>query len=1075
MFNIKILLVDKDKKFLKLAEKNLLEITKDFQISTCTSAEQALEILKGEKYHAVLSEHVLPEMNGLKFLSNLRKKGDNIPFIIFTSESRENEVIKALNLGVNYYIKKDNSKDQFKILVKEIEKLIEKKESFEFLQTSNEKYQLIFSEAKNGIVLINAKTGQIMDGNKEFEKQTGRSIKDLRQLKIWDFRPPEKRELAKKKFIEISNLRRSGSSELDFLKPNGEKIQISFISNFITVDNIEYIQSMTTDITKMRNFQEELSRERNIRQKYLDIIDSMIVVVDINENIIFVNKKSCEILGYKENEILGKNWFNIFLSENIRGVTRNVFRKVLNEELIVESYENIVLTKNGEEKLISWKNSVLKNDNGKVIASLSSGSDITFRRKIHSELIESENKFRTLFEDIPIGVGIFDSFGRVIRVNKKMLEITGYTKETILEINVSITFYNPNDQKRLRKILLKNEVVVNFETKLLQKDGTVYDALLNINKFREKDEVFSLTFCQDITKFKQLEVEQISLLKVIEHIDDSILITDEKGEIIYVNPGFEKFTGYSYLDAVNQTPAIMRYIDEEFDEDYYANIVKTTFSGKTWKGRLKIKRKDGKIRIGDRIITPIKDNSGKFNRFIGITKDITNQVIHEKELADSQKHFRSMFEDASLLYQSLNKEGLILDVNEFWLKSLGYTEDEVLGKCFGDFLTPDFVVKFEEIFSKFIERGEIHDIHFDMVTKDGETLSVYFDGKIKYNDEVEMERLRYVFIEKKFPDDFKSKINDLLEKQTLLHESANLGTWDWDIETGDFIINKPYVEMLGYSLDEIEPNIESVRKLTHKDNSCVSDLILNLPKKDIMKLISVEHRAICKSGDIKWIQCIGKVVEHDKQGNPTRAIGLHLDITDKKTSLLKVVESEIRYRKIFEHINEVFFITNTDGTIIDLNPKGETLFGYSRVEILELNIADLYANPKDRIEFKKTIEKQGFLRNFELKMKRKDGTIIDVFVNGTVRRNQNAIIIGYIGIIRDISKNKELEENILNVQEQFDKQTSKLINDLQEKLDVILQTSSSLESESSDYIKEQVSIIISLIAEYRKSIGLKID
>lgn len=1075
MLNTKILLVDKDKKFLKLAKKTILEITSDFQIKTCTSAEQALELLKEENYHAVISEYVLPEMNGLKFLSHLRKKGDDTPFIIFTSEGREKKVIEALNLGANYYIeKKEDSKKQFEMLIKEIEKQIEKKQVYKLLQLSNEKFQSIFSEAKSGIVLLDVKTGQIIDGNKEFQKQTGRSIEELRGLKIWDIRPLEKRELAQKNFKEISNMRRGGSSELDFLKPNGETIQISSISNFITVDNIKYIQCMTTNITEIKKFEDELREERNLVQKYLDIIDTMIIVIDTSGIVILANRKACEILGYKEKDIIGKNWFDNFIPEAIRETTQRAYQLVLKGDVTVDAYENLVLNKRGEERLISWHNSVLKDDQGEAIASISSGSDITLQRKIYSELIESEKRFRTLFEDIPIGIGISDLSGKVIRANKKMLEIIGY-KDGLFKINIGNTFYDPGDQKKLREILTKNNFVINFETKLLRQDGTVYDALLNINRFQEDGEVYNLTFCQDISILKQLEEENIPLLAIINVIDDSILITDGKSEIVYVNPGFEKFTGYSYLDAVGQTPAIMRYINEEFNDDYYANVAKTTFSGKTWKGQIKIKRKDGEIRIGDRVITPIKDKSGKIVRFVGVTRDITDKVSAAKILRESQAHFKLMFDQAPLSYQSLNKEGIIIEVNDFWLKSLGYTKDEVLGNWFGDFLPPDFREKFKENFPKFIEHGEIHDIDFDLVTKDNKILQVFYDGIIHYNDKGEMLRSRCVFKEKKSIDESERRVITILERQILLHESANLGTWDWDIKTGNFIFNKPFVEMLGFSFDEIEPNIKSVRKIVHKDNSCVTDLILNLPKKELTKLIKVEHRAINKSGDIKWVQCIGKVVEQDKQGNPIRAIGLHLDITDKKISQLKIVESEIRYRQIFDHINEVFFITDEDGTLIDTNLEGESLYGYSRVQILKLNVVDLYANPEDRIRFKKAIEKQGFLKDFELEMKKKDGTIIDVLVNGSVRRDKNDKIIGYIGIIRDISKSKELEANILKIQEQFDEQTSKLVIDFQEKLEAILQASSFLESEPSARIKEQVNAISTIIKEFRKSAKRKID
>ena len=753
MIKDKILLVDKDNEFLKLAKKILLEITNDFQIKTCTSAEKALEILKKERYHIVISEYILSEMNGLEFLVHLKKKENNIPFIIFTSKERMNKIIEALNMGADYYIqKKGDSKKQFINLIKEIEKQIEKRKAYELLQLSNEKFQSIFSEAKNGIVLINAKTGQIIEGNKQFEEQTGRSIEELRELKIWDIRPTEKKELAKKKFEEISKIRRGGSSELDFLKPNGEIIQISFVSNFVKIGNIDYIQSMTTDITELRNIEEELKKERKMVQKYLDIIGTMIVAIDLNGKIIFVNQKSCEILGYKENEILGNNWFDTFVPDRIRENTRSVFQQVLERNVIVDSYENLVLTKSGEEKLISWQNSILEDNHGNVIASISSGLDITFQRKIHSELIESEKRFGTLFEDIPIGVGISNRAGKVIRANKKMLEITGYGDE-LFEINLGDTFQNPDNLKLLLEILEKDSMVVNFETKLLGKDERVYDALLNIIVIQEEGENYVLTFCQDISKLKQLEEEQIPLLSIINHCEDSILITDEKGEIIFANSGFEKFTGYSYLEAVGQTPALMRYINEEFDDDYYANVVKTTFSGKIWRGRLKIKRKDGEIRIGERVITPIKDKSGKINRFIGVTRDVTNQVNYEEDLRESQKIYELMFERAPLPYQSLDKEGFILDVNEFWLKKLGYTKDEVIGKWFGDFIAPDFVEIFKENFPKFSKLGEIHDIKFDMVTKNGEILAVSFDGRIQFDDEGEMVRSHCIFRDEKSTED----------------------------------------------------------------------------------------------------------------------------------------------------------------------------------------------------------------------------------------------------------------------------------------------------------------------------------
>jgi len=109
-----------------------------------------------------------------------------------------------------------------------------------------------------------------------------------------------------------------------------------------------------------------------------------------------INKKGCEVLGCKEEEIIGKNWFDSFIPASIREEMRRIFAQIISEEVIPHAYvENPVLTKEGKERLIAWHNTLIRDERGNVVASLSSGEDITEKRQIEKEreaLIEKLEK-----------------------------------------------------------------------------------------------------------------------------------------------------------------------------------------------------------------------------------------------------------------------------------------------------------------------------------------------------------------------------------------------------------------------------------------------------------------------------------------------------------------------------------------------------------------------------------------------------------------------------------------------------------------------------------------------------------
>jgi len=254
--------------------------------------------------------------------------------------------------------------------------------------------------------------------------------------------------------------------------------------------------------------EEALRVEQEKAQLYLNIAGSVIVVIDENENINLLNKAGFKLLGYSEDELIGKNWFANIIPERDREVTKAAFRQMMNEEMeFLEFYENLIRLKDGTEKLIAWHNVLICDKKGKPIGILASGEDITEHRKVDKEL----RKLSQAVEQSPVSVVITDRRGRIQYVNSRFCEKTHYQAEEVLGKNPRIlksgslprSFYQELWQTILSGKIWRGD----FLNKT--KDGNQYWERASISSIMDDSGEIThfIAIKEDITEQKKLEEE----------------------------------------------------------------------------------------------------------------------------------------------------------------------------------------------------------------------------------------------------------------------------------------------------------------------------------------------------------------------------------------------------------------------------------------------------------------------------------------------------------------------------------------------------------------------------------------
>ncbi len=239
--------------------------------------------------------------------------------------------------------------------------------------------------------------------------------------------------------------------------------------------DLDYAIAVIKDVSDLKRLEDELRQERDCIQTYLDLVAVMLLVLDTDGRIQRINQRGCQILGYTEAELLGCDWFG-FVHERNRDDVRQIFSQLVAGDVeIAEYFENSVVTRSGEERLIAWRNTVMRDVDGRVTAVIDSGEDITERRQTEDALKRSEEQMRVVIQNMPVVMNAFDENQLFIVWNKEGERLTGYTADEIIGNPNAFELLSP-DPDYSREVLARMAGQGNnfrdLEWRVICKDGS---------------------------------------------------------------------------------------------------------------------------------------------------------------------------------------------------------------------------------------------------------------------------------------------------------------------------------------------------------------------------------------------------------------------------------------------------------------------------------------------------------------------------------------------------------------------------------------------------------------------------
>lgn len=404
------------------------------------------------------------------------------------------------------------------------------------------------------------------------------------------------------------------------------------------------LRGVMLDITDRKQAEEALRASELYFRGLIQALHEDILVIDRDYRVADINNSALQTLGVKREQAIGRHCYDLShgldspCHEHAGNCEACGFLHVFDKgEVCSLHHEHI--DEAGRRRHIDLLCSPLKDDNGRVTHMVEAARDVTELFAAQEAVAQSEEKYRALYGNAPLPYQSLDGDGCFLDVNPAWLETLGYSRKDILGRPFT-EFLHPDFQSLYREgfeAFKQSGHIQGVQFKLRHQAGHYIDAAFTGRIGYHPDGTILQAYYvfEDVTERKQAEENLRRLMSAIEHTTEAIVITDIEGSIQYVNPAFERITGYATEEALGKNPRLLK--SGEQDEAFYRHLWQTILKGDTWRGRMTNKSKAGSLYVEETVISPVLNDAGRVVNFVAVKRNVTSEIRMEEKLRQAQK------------------------------------------------------------------------------------------------------------------------------------------------------------------------------------------------------------------------------------------------------------------------------------------------------------------------------------------------------------------------------------------------------------------------------------------------------
>ncbi len=660
--------------------------------------------------------------------------------------------------------------------------------------------------------------------------------------------------------------------------------------------------------------------------------------------------------------------------------------------------------------------------------------DISGEKEAQENLKKSEEKYRALIEQSTEMLFLHHQDGQIVEVNEEAVRKTGFSRRELRQMSVFDFHPEPVDREGILSQWSRWEPGGKahlFEQDHINADGSIMPVEVNTRKVSFGGQHYILALIRDISEGKEVEdrlrSSRENLRITLNSIGDAVIATNIKGQVIRMNRVAEKLTGW------DKERAWGRPLQEVFDifnsrtgEPVENPVEKVLESGKIVglaNHTALISREGQKFQIADSA-APILDEGEEITGVVLVFRDVTREYHLQESLEKNEERLDLALKVANDGMWDWNLKDNQVYFDPRYYTMAGYEPQEFPPSfaAWGERVHPEDIKKAREAIEAHLA-GETDrfEIEFRFLRKEGSYMWILGRGQIVEWDEAGQPS-RFVGTHTEITKRKKAEQEMENQKNRLSYilEATDVGTWEWNVQTGETIFNEKWAEIVGYSLEELMPvSIATWREFAHPGDLERSEEMLKKHFRGEIEQYDFECRMRHRDGHWVWVQDRGRVISWTAEGEPLWVFGTHLDITQRKRAEQELRENKERLQLMIRNYHDVVIEMDLSGIYCYISPSHEKILGRGAELIGQSNFHLIHSEDRQRVvtAFAHAAE-SGKEDRQEFRYLHPDRGYIWVEAIGGTIKNQEEL--SFLITIRDITGRKETEKKIRETRDKIE-------------------------------------------------------